>query len=217
MSPSPLSGARRAFRLSGHGSVHRLSRSGYGRPRSSARWGSRERGSAGGAGRWKHVLDRSWRGRAARSSRPNTPSTTRHARSSTRCPIRVRASSSSPMTWTTWWLQCAGHPRRTLPSPFEAAVTASPDTRCPTDGFVIDLSRWRSASVDPERRIADVEGGCRLMDLDVATAGHGLAAPSGTFFDTGIGGPDAGRRDQPHHRVGGIRLRRADRCGARDR
>ena len=58
----------------------------------------------------------------------------------------------------------------------------------PEDGFVIDLSRWRRASVDPERRIADAEGGCRLMDLDVATAGHGLAAPSGTFLDTGVAG-----------------------------
>src|SRR6266550_3817009 len=58
----------------------------------------------------------------------------------------------------------------------------------PDDGFVIDLSRWRSATVDPERRIAEADGGCLLMDLDVATAGHGLAAPSGTFVDTGIGG-----------------------------
>ena len=58
----------------------------------------------------------------------------------------------------------------------------------PDDGFVIDLSRWRSATVDPERRMAEAEGGCLLMDLDVATAGHGLAAPSGTFFDTGVGG-----------------------------
>jgi len=58
----------------------------------------------------------------------------------------------------------------------------------PDGGFVIDLSRLRSATVDPERRIAEAEGGCLLMDLDAATAGHGLAAPSGTFFDTGIGG-----------------------------
>jgi len=58
----------------------------------------------------------------------------------------------------------------------------------PDDGFVIDLSRWRSATVDPERRIAEAEGGCLLMDLDAATAGYGLAAPSGTFVDTGIGG-----------------------------
>src|SRR4029079_5907511 len=28
----------------------------------------------------------------------------------------------------------------------------------------------------------------KLMDLDAATAAHGLAAPSGTFVDTGIGG-----------------------------
>jgi FAD/FMN-containing dehydrogenase len=58
----------------------------------------------------------------------------------------------------------------------------------PDDGFVIDLSRWRSATVDSGRRIAEAEGGCLLMDLDAATAGHGLAAPSGTFVDTGIGG-----------------------------
>jgi FAD/FMN-containing dehydrogenase len=58
----------------------------------------------------------------------------------------------------------------------------------PDDGFVIDLSGWRSANVDPDRRVAEAQGGCLLMDLDVATAGHGLAAPSGTFFDTGVGG-----------------------------
>lgn len=58
----------------------------------------------------------------------------------------------------------------------------------PDDAFVIDLSRWRSATVDPERRMAEVLGGCLLMDLDVATAGHGLAAPSGTFLDTGVAG-----------------------------
>jgi FAD/FMN-containing dehydrogenase len=58
----------------------------------------------------------------------------------------------------------------------------------PDDAFVIDLSRWRSATVDPERRIADALGGCLLMDLDAATAAYGLAAPSGTFVDTGIGG-----------------------------
>jgi FAD/FMN-containing dehydrogenase len=58
----------------------------------------------------------------------------------------------------------------------------------PDDGFVVDLSRWRSATVDPGQRIAEAEGGCLMMDLDAATASHGLAAPSGTFFDTGIAG-----------------------------
>jgi FAD/FMN-containing dehydrogenase len=58
----------------------------------------------------------------------------------------------------------------------------------PDDAFVVDLSRWRSATVDPGRQTAEALGGCQLMDLDVATAGYGLAAPSGTFLDTGIGG-----------------------------
>ncbi|MFL5682915.1 MAG: FAD-binding oxidoreductase [Chloroflexota bacterium] len=58
----------------------------------------------------------------------------------------------------------------------------------PDGGFVIDLSRWRSATVDPQRQVAEAQGGCLLMDLDVATSAHGLAAPSGTFLDTGIGG-----------------------------
>ena len=68
----------------------------------------------------------------------------------------------------------------TLPSPCEAAATASQVTT-PHDGFVIDLSRWRSATVDPGRRFAEAEGGCLLMDIDAATAGHGLAAPSVRF------------------------------------
>jgi len=58
----------------------------------------------------------------------------------------------------------------------------------PDGGFVIDLSGWRSATVDPKRQVAEAQGGCLLMDLDVATSAHGLAAPSGTFLDTGIGG-----------------------------
>lgn len=58
----------------------------------------------------------------------------------------------------------------------------------PDGGFVVDLSRWRSATVDAQRQVADAQGGCLLMDLDVATSAHGMAAPSGTFLDTGIGG-----------------------------
>lgn len=57
----------------------------------------------------------------------------------------------------------------------------------PDDGFVIDLSRWRSATVDPGRRIADAEGGCLLVDLDMATAAYGLAAPSGPSSTPGSG------------------------------
>ena len=58
----------------------------------------------------------------------------------------------------------------------------------PEGALLVDLSRWRGAVVDPVACTADALAGSRLMDLDAATAAHGLAAPSGTFIDTGIGG-----------------------------
>jgi len=58
----------------------------------------------------------------------------------------------------------------------------------PEGALLVDLSRWRGATVDPVAQTADALGGSRLMDLDAATAAFGLAAPSGTFVDTGIGG-----------------------------
>jgi FAD/FMN-containing dehydrogenase len=58
----------------------------------------------------------------------------------------------------------------------------------PDGALLIDLSSWRGAEVDPAGRTAVASGGSRLMDLDAATAAYGLAAPSGTFVDTGIAG-----------------------------
>jgi FAD/FMN-containing dehydrogenase len=58
----------------------------------------------------------------------------------------------------------------------------------PDGALLIDLSSWRGADVDPGGRTAVALAGSRLMDLDAATAAYGLAAPSGTFVDTGIGG-----------------------------
>jgi FAD/FMN-containing dehydrogenase len=58
----------------------------------------------------------------------------------------------------------------------------------PDGALLIDLSTWRGAEVDPAGRTAIALAGSRLMDLDAATAAYGLAAPSGTFVDTGIGG-----------------------------
>jgi len=58
----------------------------------------------------------------------------------------------------------------------------------PNGALLLDLSRWRGSVVDPVARTADALAGSRLMDLDAATAAHTLAAPSGTFIDTGIGG-----------------------------
>ena len=54
--------------------------------------------------------------------------------------------------------------------------------------LMLDLARIRTVTVDPDSLVAEAGGGARLEDLDRATTAHGLAAPSGTYADTGIGG-----------------------------
>jgi FAD/FMN-containing dehydrogenase len=59
-------------------------------------------------------------------------------------------------------------------------------------GIVIDLGRLKGIRVDPQRRIAHVEGGCTWGDLDHATHVFGLATPGGIISTTGIGGLTTG-------------------------
>ena len=47
------------------------------------------------------------------------------------------------------------------------------------DGLVIDLSSMKAATVDPAGRLATIEGGATLADLDAATQAFGLATPTG--------------------------------------
>ena len=56
------------------------------------------------------------------------------------------------------------------------------------DGLVIDLSRMRQITVDPEARRARAAGGCLLGSIDVATQKAGLVFPSGVVSHTGASG-----------------------------
>ena len=57
---------------------------------------------------------------------------------------------------------------------------------------VIDLSLMRGVFVDRERRVAHVQAGCLLGDVDRETQAHGLAAPLGFVSNTGVAGLTVG-------------------------
>jgi FAD/FMN-containing dehydrogenase len=58
-----------------------------------------------------------------------------------------------------------------------------------TDGGVlIDLAAMRGVQVDPDRRLAHVQGGAVLGDVDRETQAFDLAVPLGVVSETGIGG-----------------------------
>src|SRR5258708_11865107 len=55
-------------------------------------------------------------------------------------------------------------------------------------GLVIDLSRMRQVTVDPDNRKATLAGGCLLGSIDAATHKAGLVFPSGVVSHTGASG-----------------------------
>jgi hypothetical protein len=55
-------------------------------------------------------------------------------------------------------------------------------------GMVIDLSRMRQVTADPEKRRARFAGGCLLGSIDTATQKVGLVFPSGVVSHTGASG-----------------------------
>jgi len=56
------------------------------------------------------------------------------------------------------------------------------------NGLVIDLSRMRGVEVDDRHKIAKVEGGALLGDVDGETLKFNLAAPLGVVSQTGVAG-----------------------------
>lgn len=55
-------------------------------------------------------------------------------------------------------------------------------------GLMLDLSAMTAVRVDPGRRVAWIEPGALLADLDHATQAHDLAMPAGFISSTGIAG-----------------------------
>jgi FAD/FMN-containing dehydrogenase len=61
-------------------------------------------------------------------------------------------------------------------------------TAIPDGGLMIDMSRMRDVTVDPEAKLARVRAGCLLQDVDRATQEHGLATVLGFISEVGVGG-----------------------------
>jgi FAD/FMN-containing dehydrogenase len=55
-------------------------------------------------------------------------------------------------------------------------------------GIVFELSRMKGVHVDPRARVARVQAGCLLGDVDRETAVHDLAAVLGFISETGVAG-----------------------------
>jgi FAD/FMN-containing dehydrogenase len=55
-------------------------------------------------------------------------------------------------------------------------------------GIIVDLSRMRGARVDPEERVARVNGGALLRELDHEAQAFELACPVGVVSHTGVAG-----------------------------
>jgi len=56
------------------------------------------------------------------------------------------------------------------------------------EGLMIDLSPMRNVKVDPEARVAVVEGGATWAEVNRATQEHGLATTGGVISSTGVAG-----------------------------
>lgn len=61
-------------------------------------------------------------------------------------------------------------------------------TSIAADGLTLYMGRMRSVTVDPQQKLAHVEAGCLLQDVDRETQKHGLATVLGFVSETGVAG-----------------------------
>ena len=75
-----------------------------------------------------------------------------------------------------------------LPVAVRSGGHSFPGLSVADDAFLIDLGLMKGVRVDPEARIARVQAGVLLGELDRETQPFGLAAPSGIVTHTGVAG-----------------------------
>ena len=75
-----------------------------------------------------------------------------------------------------------------LPVAVRSGGHSFPGLSVADDALVIDLSGMKGVRVDPETRVARVQAGVLLGELDQATQAYGLAVPSGIVTHTGVAG-----------------------------
>jgi len=74
------------------------------------------------------------------------------------------------------------------------------------DGIVIDLSRMRGVTISPDRRVARVNGGALLAELDDAAHAAHLVCPVGVVSHTGVAGLTLGGGMGRLHRRWGLTI-----------
>src|SRR5215210_6894052 len=75
-----------------------------------------------------------------------------------------------------------------LPVAVRSGGHSFPGLSVADDALVIDLSPMKGVRVDPQTRIATVQAGVLLGELDRETQAFGLAVPSGIVTHTGVAG-----------------------------
>ena len=101
-----------------------------------------------------------------------------------RRPALIVRCAGSPMCWPR-----SGTPGQTgLPVAVRSGGHSFPGLSVADGALVIDLSLMKGLRVDPDARVARVQAGVLLGELDRETQAFGLAVPSGIVTHTGVAG-----------------------------